>query len=113
MMAGQLSPGRNWPLAPISKPVGVCIQLLTDNIQKAEMKVPTATAKVAAKCSPLPTLLMPKSMTPRKPDSRKKAVNTSYAIRGPTIGPAGSDRKRVVQETSVAVRVDLGGGRIM
>src|SRR3546814_11569270 len=54
--------GRNWPLAPISKPVGVCIQLLTDSIQKAEMKVPIATAQVAAKCRPLPTLLMPNSM---------------------------------------------------
>src|SRR3546814_20415710 len=74
MIAGQLSPGRNWPLAPISKPVGVCIQLLTDSIQKAEMKVPIATAQDAAKCRPLPTLLMPNSMTPRKPASRKKAV---------------------------------------
>src|SRR3546814_983093 len=77
MIAGQLSPGRNWPLAPISKPVGVCIQLLTDSIQKAEMKVPIATAQVAAKCRPLPTLLMPNSMTPRKPASRKKAVSRS------------------------------------
>src|SRR3546814_3871863 len=31
------------------------------------MKVPIATAQVAAKCRPLPTLLMPNSMTPRKP----------------------------------------------
>src|SRR3546814_4808612 len=70
------------------------------SIQKAEMKVPTATAKVAAKCSPLPTLLMPKSMTPRKPASRKKAVNTSYAIRGPTIGPARSEKTRSEEQTS-------------
>src|SRR3546814_13997175 len=87
MIAGQLSPGRNWPLAPISKPVGVCIQLLTDSIQKAEMKVPIATAQVAAKCRPLPTLLMPNSMTTRK------------------------DRKSVVEGKSVAVRVDPGGRR--
>ena len=58
-------------------PVGVCIQLLTLMIQKALMKVPIATIRVARKCSLLPTLFMPNSMTPRKPASRKKAVSTS------------------------------------
>ena len=36
---------------------GVCIQLLTDRIQKAEMNVPSATMQVATKCSPLPDLV--------------------------------------------------------
>ena len=76
MMAHQ-SAGTNWPPALIAKPAGVCIQLLAERIQKAEKKVPTATASVAAKCSPLPTRFMPNSMTPRKPASRKKAVSTS------------------------------------
>jgi hypothetical protein len=50
---------------------------LADRIQKAEMKVPTATASVATKCSVLPTRFMPNSMTPRNPASRKNAVSTS------------------------------------
>src|SRR3546814_1551416 len=81
MIAGQLSPGRNWPLAPISKPVGVCIQLLTDSIQKAEMKVPIATAQVAAKCRPLPTLLMPNSMRSEEHTSELQSLmRISYAV---------------------------------
>ena len=77
MISSQLSPGRYCPLAPISYPTGVCIQLLTDRIQKADTKVPTATISVAAKWSFLPTRFMPNSMTPRNPASRKKAVRTS------------------------------------
>ncbi len=42
-------------------------------------------------CSPGPTFSRPKSMMPRKPASRKKAVSTSYAISGPTTGPARSE----------------------
>ena len=77
MIASKLGPGRNWPLAPISNPVGVCIQLLTERIQKAEMKVPNATMQVAAKCNFRPTRSIPNSITPRNPASRKKAVSTS------------------------------------
>ena len=51
-----------------------------------------ATANVAAKCNPRPTLLMPNSMTPKNPASRKKAVSTSYAISGPITGPARSEK---------------------
>ena len=77
MIAGQLGPGRKRPSGDRMKPAGVCIQLLTLMIQKAEMKVPSATISVAAKCSPLPTFFIPNSITPRKPASRKKAVSTS------------------------------------
>ena len=59
------------------KPAGVCIQLLADRIQKAEKKVPSATMQVAKKCAFSPTRFQPKSMIPRKPASRKKAVSTS------------------------------------
>ncbi|MNP67987.1 hypothetical protein D3C76_1638870 [compost metagenome] len=70
------STGTTWPLT-ISKPCGVCIQLLEARIQKVEMIVPSATMQVAKKCSPGPTLFQPNSITPRKPASRKKAVSTS------------------------------------
>ena len=59
------------------QPAGVCIQLLAAKIQVADSKVPTATMQVAKKCSFGPTLLMPNSMTPRNPASRKKAESTS------------------------------------
>ena len=65
------------PSAPTPKPAGVCIQLFTERIQKADRKVPPATMQVAKKCSPRPTRSMPNSMTPRNPASRKKAVRTS------------------------------------
>lgn len=76
MMAHQSS-GRNWPFSPIEKPAGVCIQLFTARIQVAEISVPMATIAVASMCSPSPTRFRPKSMIPRKPASRKKAVSTS------------------------------------
>ncbi len=57
MIAGQLSPGRKWPRASTTKPVGVCIQLLALRIQKAEMNVPSATMQVAAKCRLAPDFL--------------------------------------------------------
>ena len=76
-MIAHQSAGTNWPASLTAWPTGVCIQRLAERIQKAEMQVPTATASVAAKCSPLPTRFMPNSMTPRKPASRKKAVSTS------------------------------------
>jgi len=89
-MASQSS-GVNCPTALMPKPCGVCIQLLTEMIQNAEIAVPTATISVATKCSRLPTRSMPNSMTPRNPASRKKAVSTSYAISGPITGPALSE----------------------
>ncbi|MCY1431024.1 hypothetical protein D9M71_469850 [compost metagenome] len=61
----------------ISKPCGVCIQLLEARIQKVEMMVPMATITVEKKCRLGPTRFQPNSMTPRKPASRKKAVSTS------------------------------------
>lgn len=76
MIASQSS-GTNWPFGASAWPCGVCIQLFTARIQKAEKKVPAATITVAAKCSRRPTLFMPNSMMPRKPASRKNADSTS------------------------------------
>lgn len=76
MMASQLV-GRNRPSAATVKPAGVCIQEFTDKIQNALSSVPNATRQLAAKCNRGPTLLMPNSMTPRNPASRKNAVSTS------------------------------------
>ena len=42
-----------------------------------ETNVPKATIAVEKKCIPRPTRFQPKSMTPRKPASRKKALSTS------------------------------------
>ena len=61
----------------ISKPDGVCIQLLRARIQKADSVVPKATRKVASVCTRFDTRLKPKSMMPKKTASRKKAVRTS------------------------------------
>src|SRR3989344_5355962 len=77
----------------ISKPWGVCIQLLEARIQKVEISVPTATITVAKKCSLRPTLFQPNSITPRKPASRKKAVSTSYVSSGPVTEPAKSEKR--------------------
>jgi len=56
---------------------GVCIQLLADRIQKAEIAVPAATKAADITCSQGGTRRQPNSITPRKVDSRKKAVSTS------------------------------------
>ena len=77
-----ISPPSGW----MAKPVGNCIQLLADRIQKAEIRVPMATSRVAVKCRRGPTFFQPKSMIPRKLASRKKAVRTSKASRGPSTG---------------------------
>ena len=76
-MTAMKSVARSVPSARVSNPCGVCIQLLADRIQKAEMVVPTATRTVARKWSRGPTFFQPNSMTPRKEASRKKAVRTS------------------------------------
>src|SRR3979409_2801118 len=76
----------------ISKPCGVCIQLLEARIQNAEMSVPIATMIVAKKCRPGPTLFHPNSATPRNPASRKKAVSTSELSTGPGREPAQDGR---------------------
>ena len=76
------------PLANRTKPLGACIQLLAEMIQKAEIRVPRATSVVAAKCRRGPTFLQPNSITPRKLASRKKAVSTSKASSGPITGAA-------------------------
>ena len=57
-------------------------------IQKAEIRVPTATRAVAMKCSLGPTFFQPNSITPRKLASRKKAASTSNASSGPITGEA-------------------------
>ena len=72
------------PLGRMAWPVGTCIQLLAEMIQKAETRVPKATRQVARKCRPGPTRFQPNSITPRKLDSRKNAVSTSNASRGPS-----------------------------
>ena len=61
----------------ISWPAGVCIQLLADRIQNAEVAVPTATMAADSTCSQCGTRLKPNSMTPRNVASRKNAVSTS------------------------------------
>ena len=61
----------------ISKPAGVCIQVLRARIQKADSVVPKATRKVASVCTRFETRLKPNSMMPRNTASRKKAVRTS------------------------------------
>ena len=75
-MTASQSTGTTRP-STISKPCGVCIQLLEARIQVAEISVPSATITVAKKCRPGPTLFQPNSITPRKPASRKNAVSTS------------------------------------
>ena len=50
----------------ISKPCGVCIQLLEARIQKVEISVPIATITVEKKCKPRPTLFQPNSITPEE-----------------------------------------------
>ena len=61
----------------ISKPVGVCIQLLAERIQNADSAVPKATMTADIACSHFGTRSPPNSMTPRKVASRKNAVSTS------------------------------------
>ena len=70
------STGSAIPLT-ISWPVGVCIQLLADRIQNADIDVPTATRIVDVTCSHFGTRFQPNSMTPRNVASRKNAVSTS------------------------------------
>src|SRR3546814_13263981 len=76
----------------ISKPCGVCIQLLAEMIQNVDSSVPSATMQVAKKCRRSDTLRQPNSITPRKVASRKNAVNTSYDSSGPRMLPARSPR---------------------
>ncbi len=61
----------------ISWPAGVCIQLLAERIQNAEIAVPIATKTADSTCSQGGTRCQPNSITPRKVASRKKAVSTS------------------------------------
>ncbi len=61
----------------ITCPVGVCIQELSARIQNAESVVPSATIAAENTCIQPGTRFMPKSITPRKVASRKKAVSTS------------------------------------
>ena len=61
----------------ISCPAGVCIQLLAERIQNAEIAVPTATIAAESVESQGGTRFQPNSSTPRKVASRKKAVSTS------------------------------------
>ncbi len=60
-----------------SWPVGVCIQLLAERIQNAEIAVPTATIAADIVSSHGGTRFQPNSSTPRNVASRKKAVSTS------------------------------------
>jgi hypothetical protein len=75
----------------ISKPAGVCIQLLAARIQNAEKSVPTATMIAEARCIHCGTSLRPKSSTPRKAASRKNAVSASYPISGAMIAAVASE----------------------
>ena len=80
------------PFGRVANPVGCCIQLLAETIQKAEIRVPMATSTVAVKCRPGPTFFQPNSMMPRKLASRKKAVSTSKANNGPITGAATAEK---------------------
>ena len=60
-----------------SNPCGVCIQLFSTMIQKADIVVPKATRTVAPICAQAGTREKPNSMIPRNTASRKKAVSTS------------------------------------
>src|SRR5688500_13902436 len=80
------------PSGAMAWPVGDCIQLLAEMIQKAEISVPIATIQVATKWSLGPTFFQPNSMTPRKLASRKKAVSTSKANSGPITGEAAAEK---------------------
>jgi hypothetical protein len=61
----------------ISYPTGVCIQLLAERIQNADIRVPPATAIAESVCSHGGTRFQPNSITPRNVASRKKATSTS------------------------------------
>ena len=61
----------------ISWPVGVCIQLLAERIQNADIAVPIATITADSTCSQRGTRLQPNSRMPRKLASRKNALSTS------------------------------------
>ena len=76
-MIAHQSAGCSTPCASMMWPCGVCIQLLAAMIQKVENSVPVATIKVAKKCRRSLTFFQPNNITPRKPASRKNAVNTS------------------------------------
>src|SRR5690606_3950899 len=79
------------PPSLTSNPIGVCIQLFADKIQKADINVPIATMTVAIKCIFLLTLPQPKSIIPKKEASKKNAVNTSYPNSGPMTFPTLSE----------------------
>ena len=70
------SPAMIW-LPSIACPAGVCIHELSARIQNAESVVPTATIAAENTWTQPGTRFMPKSITPRKVASRKKAVSTS------------------------------------
>src|ERR1700752_436327 len=77
----------------ISYPAGVCIQLLADRIQNADISVPIATATAASVCSHGGTRFQPNSNTPRNVASRKKATNTSNPIIGPITLPRTAEKR--------------------
>ena len=61
----------------ISYPAGVCIQLLAERIQNADISVPAATAIAESVCSHGGMRFQPNSIAPRNVASRKKATMTS------------------------------------
>src|SRR4029077_14104798 len=65
-----------------SWPAGVCIQLLAERIQNADVAVPNATIAAESISSHGGTRLQANSSTPRNVASRKKAVSTSSRIAG-------------------------------
>ncbi len=69
-------PARTGPPSLITKPCGVCIQLLAERIQKAEMKVPIATARVAAKCSLRPTSVHAEQHDPQEARLQEEALSS-------------------------------------
>ena len=71
----------------ITYPWGVCIQELAIRIHSALKWAPKTTRKVARSHSRGPRRLPPKSISPRKPPSRKKAKMPSAARRAPKTLP--------------------------
>ena len=61
----------------MTKPAGVCIQLLADRIQNADNAVPNATTIAEVTCSQRGTRSPANSRIDRNVASRKNAVKTS------------------------------------
>ena len=90
MIASQSS-GTNCPAALTAWPAGVCIQLFADRIQNAERSA-CCDGQSRREVQPASDALQAEEHDAQKSGLEKKAVSTSYAINGPTTGPARSEK---------------------